>query len=108
MEYNRLNALVYEAIIFTCRFYPLRRNPWIRKILDYCLDDWSAFRAEVAMQEVDRQVIEIHEAWTREQKEKEKPIYSEEAPDGSEAQKLLGGSMRLTSPWTSDRHEPSS
>lgn len=27
------------------------------------------------------------------------PLYSEEAPDGSEAQRLLGGAMRLCSPW---------
>ena len=60
------------------------------------------------MQEVDEQIADIHEAWNKEQKEKEKPIYSEEAPDGSEAQKLLGGSIRLTSPWTSDKHGPSS
>lgn len=60
------------------------------------------------MQEVDQQIKELHDAWNEEQREKQKPTYSEEKPDESEAQKLLGGSMRLTSPWTSDKHEPSS
>jgi hypothetical protein len=106
--YNKFNAFTYELIIFLCRFYPLKRKPFIQKILDYCLDDWAAFRAEVAMEEVDEQIKELHSAWNREQNEKQKPVYSEEKPDGSEAQKLLGGSMRLTSPWTSDKHEPSS
>lgn len=106
--YNKFNAFTYELIIFLCRFYPLKRKPFIQKILDYCLDDWAAFRAEVVMEEVDEQIKELHAAWNKEQSEKQKPTYSEEKPDGSEAQKLLGGSMRLTSPWTSDKHEPSS
>lgn len=59
------------------------------------------------MQEVDEQIADLHAAWDAEQKEKQKPIYSETAPDGSEAQKLLGGAMRLSSPWSVSRHEPS-
>jgi hypothetical protein len=30
------------------------------------------------------------------------PVYSEKQPDGSEAQKLLGGEMRLCAPWVPD------
>ncbi len=30
------------------------------------------------------------------------PIYSEKAPDGSKAQELLGGEMRLCAPWVPD------
>ena len=96
--YNKFNAFTYELIIFLCRFYPLKRKPFIQKILDYCLDDWAAFRAEVVMEEVDEQIKELHAAWNEEQKQKVKPIYSEEAPDDSNAQRLLGGSMRLTAP----------
>ena len=106
--YNKFNAFTYQLIISLCRFYPLKKKVFIQKILDYCWEDWTAFRAEVAMKELDEQIEEIHAAWNREQNEKQKPIYSEEKPDGSEAQKLLGGSMRLTSPWISDKHEPSS
>jgi hypothetical protein len=31
-----------------------------------------------------------------------RPIYSEKAPDGSKAQELLGGEMRLCAPWVPD------
>jgi len=31
-----------------------------------------------------------------------KPKYVEKAPDGSEAQKLLGGEMRICAPWVDD------
>jgi hypothetical protein len=103
--YNKFNAFAYELILFLCRFYPLKRNPFIQRILQYCLDDWCAFRAEIVMQEVDEQIADLHAAWDAEQKEKQKPIYSESAPDGSKAQELLGGSMRLSSPWSASKHE---
>jgi hypothetical protein len=97
--YNKTNALIYELIIFLCRFYPLKQKPWIRRILDYCRDDWAAFRAEVAMKEVDKQIEDMQTKWAEEDKEKQKPIYTELPPDGSKAQELLGGEMRLTAPW---------
>ena len=31
-----------------------------------------------------------------------KPKYVEKEPDGSEAQKLLGGEMRICAPWVED------
>lgn len=109
--YNKFNALIYELIVFLCRFYPLKQKPWIRRILDYCRDDWAAFRAEVAIKEVDKQVEELQATWAVEDKKKQEPIYSELPPDGSKAQDLLGGEMRLSAPWTvetSDKTEPSS
>jgi hypothetical protein len=105
--YNKTNALIYELIIFLCRFYPLKQKPWIRRILDYCRDDWAVFRAEVAMKEVDKQIEDMQTKWAEEDKEKQKPIYTELPPDGSKAQELLGGEMRLTAPWMLDKHEPS-
>lgn len=35
----------------------------------------------------------------------ESPIYTEKEPDGSEVQSLLGGEMRLTSPWEINSEE---
>ena len=105
--YNKTNALIYELIIFLCRFYPLKRKPWVRRILAYCRPDWAAFRAEVTMKDVDKQVGSLHAQWAEEEKIKQKPIYTELPPDGSKAQELLGGEMRLTSPWMLDKHEPS-
>ena len=71
--YNKFNAFTYELIIFLCRFYPLKRKPFIQKILDYCLDDWAAFRAEVAMKEVDEQVQNIQREWEQEEKANQNP-----------------------------------
>jgi len=105
--YNKTNALIYELIIFLCRFYPLKQKPWIRRILDYCRDDWAAFRAEVAMKDVDKQIEDMQAKWAEEDKEKQKPTYTELPPDGSKAQELLGGEMRLTAPWMLDKREPS-
>ena len=105
--HNKTNALIYELIIFLCRFYPLKQKPWIRRILAYCLDDWAAFRAEVAVKDVDKQVEGLHEEWKKDEEEKQKPVYTELDPDGSKAQELLGGEMRLTAPWKLDKHEPS-
>lgn len=59
------------------------------------------------MRNVDKQVEELQEAWSKNEKEKQKPIYTELPPDGSKAQELLGGEMRLSAPWTVDKHEPS-
>ena len=99
MKYNKLNALIYELIIFLCRFYPLKRKPWIRRILDYCRPDWAAFRAEVAMKEVDKQIEDMQVKWAEEDKEKQKPTYLESKPDSSKAQAVLGGEIRLVAPW---------
>ena len=75
---------------------------------DYCRPDWAAFRAEVAMKDVDKQVDKLHAAWDLEEKERQKPIYNEIEPDGSKAQELLGGEMQLSAPWsveTRDKNE---
>jgi len=52
------------------------------------------------MKDVDKQVDKLHAAWGEEEKERQKPLYSELPPDGSKAQELLGGEMRLSAPWT--------
>ena len=109
MTYNKTNALVYEAIQFISRFWPnIKLNPIIRKILENCLDDWIEFRTQVTLKELDEDIEELQADWERQENEKRKYVYTEEKPDGSEAQKLLGGSMRLSAPWISDKNEPSS
>ena len=103
--YNKVNALIYELIVFLCRFYPLKQKPWIRRILDYCRPDWAAFRAEVAMRDVDKQVEALHAEWDVDEIERQKPLYTETPPDGSKAQELLGGEMRLSAPWISGKSD---
>ena len=109
MNYNRFNALIYELILFIDRFKPgFKNKPWIQRICRNCLDDWAEFRTQVTIEQLDEDIAELHAAWDREEAEHFEPLFIEEEPDGSDAQKLLGGPMRLSAPWTSDKNEPSS
>ena len=98
--YNIFNALTYELIMWLCKFYPLKRKPWIRAILKNCLPDWAAFRAELAAKDIEQQAAEIVKKWA----EEEPPNYEviEQKPDGSKAQDLLGGAMEIRSKWRRD------
>jgi len=109
MPYNRFNALVYELILFIDRFKPgFKNKPWIQKILQNCRDDWAEFRTRVTMAQLEEDIEELHAAWDLEEAEQQKPIYSEEPADDSEAQRLLGGPMRLSASWTFDKSGSSS
>lgn len=98
--YNLLNALIYELIIQLCRYYPLKQKQWVRLILKNCLPDWAAFRAELKIKKVDQQGTEILKEWD----EKAGPNHEiiEHKPDGSEAQKLLGGTLEIRGKWQRD------
>ena len=55
--------------------------------------------------DVDRALAEVIPEYDRiiqESNKKYKPRYSEKAPDGSEAQRLLGGEMRICAVWVDD------
>ena len=55
--------------------------------------------------DVDRALDEMIPEYNRiiqEADKRYKPRYSEKAPDGSEAQRLLGGEMRICAPWVDD------
>jgi hypothetical protein len=55
--------------------------------------------------DVDRALAEVIPEYDRiieESNKRYKPRYSEKAPDGSEAQRLLGGEMRICAVWVDD------
>ena len=55
--------------------------------------------------DVDRALDEVIPEYDRiiqESNKRYKPRYSEKAPDGSEAQRLLGGEMRICAVWVDD------
>jgi hypothetical protein len=55
--------------------------------------------------DVDRAISEVTPEYDRiiqESNKKYKPKYVEKAPDGSEAQRLLGGEMRICAVWVDD------
>mgnify|MGYP006908311724 FL=1 len=100
MQYNRFNAFLYELILFIDRLRPgFKNKPWVQKICQNCLDDWAEFRTQVTMAELDEDIEEIHAAWDREEAEHFEPLFYEEPPNESEAQRLLGGPMGLKAPW---------
>tara|TARA_R100001509_G_scaffold100445_2_gene58708 strand:- start:2169 stop:2495 length:327 start_codon:yes stop_codon:yes gene_type:complete len=108
MSYNKTNALVYETIQFISRFWPdIKSNGFIKLVLKNCFEDWVEFRTQITLKELDDNIEELHEQWDKEEKNIEY-IFTEEKSDGSEAQELLGGPMRLSAPWNSDKNEPSS
>ena len=58
--------------------------------------------------DVDRALNEVTPEYNRiieESNKRYKPRYSEKPPDGSEAQRLLGGEMRICAVWVDDCHK---
>ena len=109
VSYNRLNAFYYQLTEFVERLKPgFINQAWVKKIRDYCRPDWAEWKTHLVMLEIEDQVEDLHALWDLTEKDLDQPIYSEKVSDGSEAQELLGGEMRLTSPWTSDTNEISS
>lgn len=105
-SYNRTNALIYELIIFLERFFSgLKNNKFLQVVKANCRDDWTEFRTLVVMEELDIQVKEINTSWEQEDKQNNAAVLSEAPPDGSRAQELLGGEIRITSPWMLDKPE---
>jgi hypothetical protein len=54
------------------------------------------------MADVDRQVEELHEEWAKAEAIEQAPIITEKPSDGSKAQDLLGGEMRIRAPWVKE------
>jgi hypothetical protein len=121
MNYNSLNAIIYEFLWQLCELYPsLRGNKWVRMVMAHCFPDWVLAKTETTMADVDSQTEEIKEQWQKEDNqkvvekvsklfpeakvtthdEKTGAVLIEHPPDGSKAQELLGGAMEIRSPWS--------
>jgi len=108
VSYNRFYALCYQLTEFIERFKPgFINQAWVKQLRENCRPDWAEWRTELVMKDIDKQVEDLHALWELEQKDLDQPIYSEKASDGSEAQELLGGEMRITSPWPCERDSSS-
>lgn len=108
MQYNKLNALVYEVIEFICRFKPnLKRNPWISRARENCLPDWVEFRTQVLMKQLDEEVQELHEDWITEEAEHFDPIFLEFEFAEESDKTPLGKPMGLSSAWSFYKHDSS-
>jgi hypothetical protein len=52
------------------------------------------------MREVDEWIADMHQQWEEEYSAANAPVVTEAPPDGSKAQELLGGELRIRAPWT--------
>ena len=68
-------------------------NKIIKKIWQYCFDDWVEFKVEQTMHDVDRQTRKI--IHLSEERTKKSFRYSEDKKGTTP----LGGEMRLSAPW---------
>lgn len=121
MKYSLLNAIVYNIVRILIEGGILsKNNPIVVKILAHCFQDWTLWKTELTLKDVDRQVEEIKETWKEQENLKivedfqerypeakvtlhdanTGAVLIEHPPDGSEAQSLLGGTMEIKSPWS--------
>ncbi|MGA0983303.1 MAG: hypothetical protein ACO3ST_01240 [Burkholderiaceae bacterium] len=77
----------------------LARVTWLAKLMDGLMSHWIEWRTEKLLKDVDRQAQELQEKWAEEDRQAQRPVLTELPPDGSKAQDLLGGEMRLQAPW---------
>ena len=71
---------------------------------EFILKDPEKLNRRIA-RDVDRALDEVTPEYDRiiqEANKRYRPRYSEKAPDGSEAQRLLGGEMRICAVWVDD------
>jgi hypothetical protein len=95
-KYNLWFALTYEILTALKEHYKkLRSNKWVKLILAYCKHDWVLWKVESTLKSVDRDIEKIQKQWEAEQPPKF--IIVEHEPNGSEAQKLLGGAIEIKS-----------
>ena len=100
-KYNFWLAVSYEIVKALADQFPrLKRNRFVRLLLEYCKCDWIIWRIETALDSVDKQIEDIHKQW--EAQEKSTREYYEIPPDGSTAQQLLGGEMGIRTTYTQD------
>lgn len=99
--YRLWAALVHELARLVCDERPsLRHRWWVKALLDYTRPDWVEWKSELVMRDVEQQITELHQLWDQEQVKAQTPVITEAAPDGSKAQQLLGGELRIRAPWS--------
>lgn len=101
-NYNIWAAFLVELVRQLINLKPeLAKNKWLAMIADYWMNDWIEWRTERTMADVDTQARAIVKQWEAE--EPPKAVYTESEPDGSKAQALLGGEMRIRGSWVDDK-----
>lgn len=104
MTYNFWNAIAYEITNFLIDLdMRWEQNPLIRSIRSYCFPDWTEWKTEQTMKNVDQQINDLQLQGKAEDDIKYvTPIIIEHPSDGSNAQELLGGTLQIKAPWYDD------
>jgi len=100
-DYRIWAAVTHEVLRLWCDRRPsLRHNTIVKALLENTRPDWVQWKTAVAMREVDEWITEMHHQWDEEHAAAIAPVITEAPPDGSKAQDLLGGELRIRAPWT--------
>ena len=119
-----INALLYELAIWLIAHRPsMAFNPWVIRLIVWCRPDWTEWKTQSTVKQVDKQAVKIVEQWEKEERkekaatlvEQAKQLYpratitalpdaivpsvmiqQEAADDASDDVKALGGEMRIT------------
>lgn len=119
-----INALLYELAIWLVAHRPsMAFSPWLTRLIVWCRPDWTEWKTQQTMKDVDKQTVKIVEQWEKEERtekaatlaEQAKKLYphavitplpdaivpsvmiqQEAADDASDDVKALGGEMRIT------------
>ncbi len=95
-KYKIINVIIYVVTDKAVELGLISgTNKFVLMIRAYCFQDWSAYKVEVAMKDVDRQVSAIKAKAIEDTKREIEYKYSE-IEKGSTP---LGGPMRLSAPW---------
>lgn len=73
--------------------------PGLGRFIEALMPHWLEWRTDRILQEVDQQAEAIADAWAAADQQALAPIITEAPPDGSQAQALLGGELRIRAPW---------
>ena len=101
--YRLWAALLYELMRLICEErHSLRNSWWVKALFKQTRPDWVEWKTELAMRDVEQQIVELHQLWDQQQLNAQQPVITEAAADGSNAQQLLGGELRARAPWISE------
>lgn len=95
-KYKLINVFIYILITKGMdKGLISRNNKVLKRVADYCFDDWARFKLAQTMKDVDKQIKNLTFKTIEETKKEIQYRYSQ-TEKGSTP---LGGPMRLSAPW---------
>lgn len=96
--YRKWAAILHEIVLLLCKRTPdLRNNNLITALLAHTFCDWTEWKTENTLRDVDVQIADIHKAWAAHDPSPV-VIFSDEPM----------GELRIHSPWLETHPTPNS